>query len=134
MQFTLFLICNWNQEGVGASFAWCLENAHIILNIFQNRCLFLYNNSAFFHFLITWYHLITQKENGNEDKVIYFALNQIILIRKCFFTSAYFSPFDLKSSLNQKLSRLKKKVCFCDWQIVVSIFSNVIRLQLSPNR
>ena len=72
---------------------------------------------------MTWYHLITQKENGNGDKVIYFVLNHIILIRKCFFTSAYFSPFDLKSSLNQKLSSLKAKVCFCDWQVNVSILS-----------
>ena len=53
-------------------------------------------------------------ENGNGDKVIYFVLNHIILIRKCFFTSAYFSPFDLKSSLNQKLFSLKTKVCFYD--------------------
>ena len=53
-------------------------------------------------------------------------MNHIILIRKCFFTSAYFSPFDLKSSLNQKLLSLKTKVCFYDWQISGSIFSNVI--------
>ena len=50
---------------------------------------------------------------GYEDKVIYFVLN-IVLIRKCFFTSAYFFPFDLKSSVKQKLSSLKEKVCFCD--------------------
>ena len=43
-----------------------------------------------------------------------FVLNHIILIRKCFFTSAYFSPFDLKSILNQKLFKC----------------SNVIRLKL----
>ena len=55
-------------------------------------------------------------------------------MRKCFFTSAYFSPFDPKSSFNQKLPSLKPKVCFCDWQINVSMFSNVIRLQLSPKR
>ena len=42
----------------------------------------------------------------------------------------YFSPFDLKSLLNQKLSNLKAKFCFCDRKINVSIFSNVIRLQL----
>ena len=29
---------------------------------------------------------------------------------------------------------LKSKFCICDWQINVSIFSNVIRLQLPPNR
>ena len=62
---------------------------------------------------------------------MYFVLNNIILIRKCSFTSAYFSHFDRKSSLNQKLSSLKAQVCFCDCQINVSIFSNVIRLQLS---
>ena len=55
-------------------------------------------------------------------------------MRKCFFTSDYFSPFDPKSSFNQKLPSLKPKVCFCDWQINVSMFSNVIRLQLSPKR
>ena len=58
--------------------------------------------------------LYIYKENGSGEKVVYFVLNHIILIRKCFFTSAYFSPFDLKSSLNQKLSSLKAKVCFCD--------------------
>ena len=59
---------------------------------------------------MTRWHLITQKENGNGEKVIYFALNHIMLTRKCFFTSAYFSPFDLKGSLNQKLSSLKKQM------------------------
>ena len=53
-----------------------------------------------------------QKDNGNRDKVIYFALNHIIL--KCFFTSAYFSPFDLNSLLDQKLSTLTAKFCFCN--------------------
>ena len=47
MYFTLFLICNYNQEGVGASLARRLENVHITLNMFQNRCPFLYNSSAF---------------------------------------------------------------------------------------
>ena len=54
-----------------------------------------------------------QKENDSGDKVIYFVLNHI-LIRKCFFASVYFFPFDLKSLLNQKLSSLKAKFCFCD--------------------
>ena len=49
---------------------------------------------------------------------------KFILVRKCFQTPAYFSSFDLKSSLNQKLSSLKAKVYFCDWQMNVSIFSN----------
>ena len=31
-----------------------------------------------------------------------------------FFTIAYFSPFNLKSLLNQKLSSLKAEFCFCD--------------------
>ena len=35
-----------------------------------------------------------------------------ILIRKHFFTSAYFSPFNPKSLLNQKLSSLKAKFGF----------------------
>ena len=64
-----------------------------------------------------------------QDKVICFVLNDIILIKRHFFTSAYFSPFDLKSLLNQKLSSLKAKFCFRDWQINVAIFSN-IRLHL----
>ena len=69
-----------------------------------------------------------------ETRFIYFVLNHITLIRKCFFTSAFLSPFDLKGLLNQKLPTLKAKFCFCDWQINVPIFSNVIRLQLLPNR
>ena len=36
-----------------------------------------------------------------------FCLNHIILIKKCFFTSTYFSPFNLKVLLNQKWSSLK---------------------------
>ena len=44
----------------------------------------------------------------------FFVLNHISLIRKCFFTSAYFSPFGLKNLLNQKLSSLKTKFYFCD--------------------
>ena len=123
------------SEGVGASLAWRLENAHIIMNMFQNRCPFLYNSSAFllscfckaqshglnfvlswnfisrtiFTFFLTWQHLIIQKENGNGDETIYFAFNHIILKRKCFFTFAYFSPFDLKRLLNQNFSSLKAK-------------------------
>ena len=37
-----------------------------------------------------------------------------ILIRKHFFTAANFSPFNLESLLNQKLSSLKAEFCFCD--------------------
>ena len=84
-----------------------------------------------------FYDLITSdyaKKNGNGDRIIYFVLNHIILVRKCFFTSACFSPFDLKSLLNQKLSSLKAKFCFCDWQTNVSIFSNFTRLELPLNR
>ena len=120
--------------------------------MFQNRCPFLYNSSAFLlsffciaqshclDFVLSWNFItktiftflwpdsifIIQKENGNGDKVIYFVLNHVILIRKCFFTSAYFSPFDLKSLLNQKLSSLKAKFCFCDWQINVLIFQMLL--------
>ena len=42
--------------------------------------------------------------------------------------------FFLIWKVNQKLSSLKAKVCFCDYQINVPIFSKVIRLQPSPNR
>ena len=141
---------------MGDSLAWRLDNVHITMNMFQNRCSFLYNSSAFlpwffyvarsqrfilklhrlkhFHFFMTWPHLIIQKENGNAEKVIYFAFSHIILIRKGFFTSTYFSPFDLKSLLSHKLSSLKAKFCFCDWLINVSIFSIIIRLQFPPNR
>ena len=95
---------------------------------------FLYNSSAFLlSFLcIVWisfypgtsslepfslfYNLIASYYTKGkwQWRKVYFVLNHIILIRKCFFTSAYFSPFDLKSSLNRKLSSLKAKVCFCD--------------------
>ena len=43
----------------------------------------------------------------------------------------YFSPFKLKSVLNQKL---KAEFCFGDGQINVAIISTVISLQLPPNR
>ena len=66
-----------------------------------------------------------------ETRFIYFVLNHITLNH---ITSAFLSPFDLKGLLNQKLPTLKAKFCFCDWQINVPIFSNVIRLQLLPNR
>ena len=81
---------------------------------FGFRFIFEFDLQSHFHFFMTWYHLIIQKENSNRDKIIYFVLNHIILMRKSFFTSAYFSPFDLKSLLNQKLSSLKAKFCFCD--------------------
>ena len=139
---------------VGASLVWHFENAHITLNMFQNRCPFLYNSSAFLlSFLcIVWISFYPGTSSLEPFSLFYdliasyytkgkwqwrqgdFVLNRIILIRKCFFTSAYFSPFDLKSSLNHKLSSLRAKVCFCDWQINVSIFSNFIRQQRSPNR
>ena len=106
--------------------------------MFQNRCPFLYNSSAFLlSFLcIVWisfypgtsslepfsifYDLIASyytKGKWQWRKVIYFVWNHIILIIKYFFTSAFFSPFDLKSSLNRKMSSLRAKVCFCDWQM-----------------
>ena len=53
-----------------------------------------------------------QKENDNGDKAICFDLNHIILKSKCFFISAYFSSFNLKLLLNQKLSSLKVKFAF----------------------
>ena len=123
------------KSGKGrASLACCLENAHITLNMFQNGCPLLYDNSAFLlSFLcIAWisfypgtsslepfslfYNLIASYYTKGkwQWRKVYFVLNHIILIRKCFFTSAYFSPFDLKSSLNQKLSSLKAKVFVID--------------------
>ena len=45
-----------------------------------------------------------------------FCFEYIILITKYFFPSLYFSPFNLKSLLNQKLTSLKAKFCFFDWQ------------------
>ena len=100
--------------------------------MFQNRCAFLYNSGAFLisffffasHSRIVWisfyletsslepFSLFIKKENGNVDKVIYFVLNHIIFIRKFFFTSVYFSAFNLKILLNQKLSSLKVKFVF----------------------
>ena len=68
---------------------------------------------SLFYDVIASYYTKGKCGQGYEDKVIYFVLN-IVLIRKCFFTSAYFFPFDLKSSVKQKLSSLKEKVCFCD--------------------
>ena len=140
---------------VGASLVWHFENAHITLNMFQNRCPFLYNSSAFLlSFLcIVWisfypgtsslepfllfYDLIASyytKRKWQWRQGYSFCFESYHFDKKIFFTSAYFSPFNLKSSLNQKLSNLEAKVCFCDWQINVSSFSNVIRLQLSLNR
>ena len=65
-----------------------------------------------FHFFMTCSILLYKRKMVTETRL--FVLNHIILIRKCFFTSAYFSPFDLKSLLNQALSSLKVKFCFCD--------------------
>ena len=55
-------------------------------------------------------------KNGNGDKVIYFALNHIIPIKKNVSLDLLisFSPFDLNSLLSQKLSSLKVRFCFCD--------------------
>ena len=47
MQFTLFFNMQLKSGRGRGSLAWPLENAHITLNMFQNRCPFLYNSSAF---------------------------------------------------------------------------------------
>ena len=57
-------------------------------------------------------------------------MNHIILIRKCYFIAAYFSPFDLKSFLNQKLSSLKAKFCFYDWQMMFQFFQMLLGCNL----
>ena len=120
----------------------------IDIELFQNRLSFLYNSSAFprslfvsfrFDCVLSWNFIPSTiftflwqwRQNGNGDKVIHFVLNHIILIRKYFFESTYFSQFNLKSLLNQKLSSLKGKFCFCKQHV---IFSNAIRLHLPPNR
>ena len=138
MQLTLFLTCNSNQEGVGASLAWRFENVHITLNMFQNRCSFLYNSSAFLlSFLcIVWisfchgtssldpfslfYDLIASyytKGKWQWRQGYLFCFESYHFDKKMFLYISFFSPFDLKSSLNQKLSSLNAKVSFCDWQI-----------------
>ena len=133
MQFTLFLIGNWNQEGVEASLAWRLENAHITLNMLQNRCPFLYNSSAFllsflcivlisfypgtlslepfpiFYGVIASYYTKRKWQWRQARLFILFWITSFWQ-KKCFLPSAYFPPFDLKSSLNQKLSSLNGKV------------------------
>ena len=48
------------------------------------------------------------------------------MIRKCFFTSTYFSPFNLKSLLDQKLPSWKAKFCFSDWQINFQFFQMLL--------
>ena len=47
-----------------------------------------------------------------ETRLFIFVLNHIMLIKKCLFTSACFSPFNLKILPNQKLSSLKVKFVF----------------------
>ena len=120
---SLFLFNMQLKSERGRGFT-CMENAHITLNMFQNRCSFLANSSAFllsfFHitkshhlnFFLSWnfvsrtiftfYDLIASdytKGKGSGDKIIYFVWNHIILIRKCFFASAYFFSFGLKNFL-----------------------------------
>ena len=99
--------------------------------MFRNRRTFLFNSSPFlfsiffashsrivwisfylktsslepfslFHDLIASYYT-KRKWQWRQD---YFVLNHM-LIKKCFFTSACFSPFNLKVLLNQKLFSLK---------------------------
>ena len=104
-----------------ASLAWRLENTPITLNIFQNRCPFLYNSTAsLLSFLyIVWisifildpgtsslepfslcYGLIAsyyRKGKQQWRQGYLFCFKSYHLRRKCFFTSAYFSLSDLKS-------------------------------------
>ena len=123
--------------------------------MFQNRCPFLYNSSAFLlSFLcIVWisfypgtsslepfslfYDLIASyytKGKWQWRQGYLFCFESYHFDKKMFLYICLFSSFWSKSWLNQKLSSLKAKVRFCDWQINVWIFSNVTRLQLSPNR
>ena len=82
--------------------------------------------SLFYDLIATYY--TKRKWQWRQDYV--FCLESFHFDKTMFFTSAYFSPSDLKSRLKQKLSSLKPKFCFYDGHINVSIFSNVIRLQL----
>ena len=82
--------------------------------------------SLFYNLIVTYY--TKRKWQWRQDYV--FCLESYHFDKTIFFTSAYFSPSDLKSQLKQKLSSLKPKFCFYDGHINVSIFSNVIRLQL----
>ena len=127
--------------------------------MFQNRCSFFYNSSIFlllffgialshrldfvfyhetsslepfslFYDLIASYYTKGKCQLGQG---YLFCFESYHFDKKMFsyiFTSAYFSPFNLKSLLNQKLSSSKTKFCFWDWQRKVSIFLNAIRLQL----
>ena len=147
-----------NQEGVGASLAWRLENAHITLNMFQNRCPFLFNSSAFpsyYHFFashsrIVWisFYLETSSLEPfslfNDLIAFYYTkgkwqwrqgylvcLESYHFDKKMFlYICLFLSPFNLKSLLNQRL--FKSQILF-SWLTNVSIFSNVIRLQLPQN-
>ena len=58
-------------------------------------------------------YLRKEKWQWKQGYLFCFVLNHIILIRKCFLTSAYFFPFNMKSLFYQKLSSLKTKFCFC---------------------
>ena len=125
--------------------------------MFQNRCPFLYNRSAlllsFFSIaqshrlnlvlswnlisrtIFTFYDLIASyyiKGKWQWRQGYLFCFESNYFDKKMFLY--IFSPFDLKSLVNQKFSIFKAKFCFCDWQINVSIFSNVIGLQLPPNK
>ena len=156
MQFTLFLIGNWNQEGVEASLAWRLENAHITLNMLQNRCPFLYNSSAFLLsflciVLISFYPGTLSLE---PFPIFYGVIASYYTKRKWQWRQGYLfcfesHHFDKKNVSCHLLIFLlliwrvhlirsclvwMEKFFYCDWQINGLIFSNVIRLQLSPNR
>ena len=100
--------------------------------MFHNRCRFLFNSSAvLLSFLcILWISFYPGTSFLEPFSLFYDLISSYYTKGKwqwrqgylfCF--SADFSPFDLKSSLNQKLSSLKAKVCFCDWQVNVSILS-----------
>ena len=129
------------KSGVRASLAWCLGNATIILSAFllsiasQSWISFYLEISSLepfslFHDLIASHYTKGKCQWGQG---YLFCFESYHFDKKMFFyifTSAYFSPFNLKSLLNQKLSSSKTKFCFWDWQRNVSIFLNAIRLQL----
>ena len=120
-----FFICNW--KGIGASLAWLLENAHIALNMFQNRGPFSYSSSAlqlsFFdsHSLIVWI-LCYLKTPSLESFFFFLWLDRILLHKRkmamktrlfiliwiisfwweMFFYICLLFSFDLKSFINPK--------------------------------
>ena len=126
------------KSGVRASLAWCLGNANIILSAFllsiasQSWISFYLEISSLEPFSL-FYDLIASyytKGKWQWGQGFLFCFEWYHFDKKMFFYICLFSPFNLKSLLNQKLFSSKAKFCFWDWQRNVSVFSNAIRLQL----